>query len=142
MPAIPEYPLKIFYDGSCRVCAAKMESFRRKANGGRLDFIDISSPEFDPTPYGISQAAFRYEMHAIDRGGRVYRGIEALSAVWLAFPSSTLYTGLGRLVTMPGIGYLARLAYRCFARLRRYLPKSQEVCRDGSCRTGRPGAPN
>lgn len=139
MPVIPEYPLEIFYDGSCRVCNAKMESYRREIHGGRLDFTDISLPEFDPTPYGITLAEFMYEMHAIDRRGRVYRGVEALSAVWLAFPASVLYTVLGRLVTMPGVGYLARLAYRGFARIRRYLPKKNDACRDGSCRTGRAG---
>lgn len=116
------YPLEIFFDGSCSVCAAEMDIYRRKGQGDRLYFIDISAPDFDPTPYGISMEAFIYEMHAIDRENPVYRGLEAFRAIWLAFPAATRYGLLGALVTLPGIDLLARLAYRCFARIRKFLP--------------------
>lgn len=139
MPDIPAFPLRVFYDGSCSVCAGEMEVYRRKEHGGRLVFVDVSDPEFDPTPYGITLDAFMYEMHAIDGAGRVYRGVEAFRAIWRAFPASTLYGLLGALVTTPGIDSLARLAYRGFARIRKYLPKRQDECADGVCRRGRGG---
>jgi predicted DCC family thiol-disulfide oxidoreductase YuxK len=136
MPAIAEFPLKVFYDGSCPVCAAEMEVYRWKEHGGRLVFIDISGPGFDPGPYGITREAFMYEMHAIDRQGEVYRGVEAFRAIWQAFPASTLYGFLGALVILPGVDSLARLVYRGFARIRKYLPKSRAACKDGACRLG------
>jgi predicted DCC family thiol-disulfide oxidoreductase YuxK len=136
MSAIPEFPLKVFYDGSCSVCAAEMEVYRRKELGGRLIFIDINGPGFDPGRYGITREAFMYEMHAIDRPGRVYRGVEAFRAIWQAFPASTLYGFLGALVILPGFNSLARLAYRGFARIRKYLPKSHAACRERVCRLG------
>jgi hypothetical protein len=40
----------------------------------RLEFIDISAPGFQPQNYGISLDDFMFQMHAIDRSGRVYRG--------------------------------------------------------------------
>lgn len=43
-----------------------MEVYRRKKHAGRLLFVDISAPGFDPAPYGIALEAFMYEMHAID----------------------------------------------------------------------------
>lgn len=137
MPA-PAYPLQIFFDGSCSVCAAEMEIYRRKEHAGRLQFVDISVPGFDPTPYGITLEAFMHEMHAIDRERHVYRGVEAFRAIWQAFPTSTWYGLLGALVTLPGVNLLARTAYWCFARIRRFLPASSGECHDGTCRIGKP----
>lgn len=141
MPVAPAYPLQIFFDGSCSVCAAEMDVYRRKEKSGRLLFVDISAPGFDPSPYGIPLDAFLYEMHAIDREGRVYRGVEAFRSIWLAFPATTRYRLLSGLVSLPGVNALARLAYRCFARIRRYLPKNRAACEDGTCRLGKDGPP-
>ena len=137
MARLPAYPLQVFYDGSCSVCAAKMELFRRKDRAGRLGFVDISRPDFDPAPFGITLDAFMHEIHAIDREYRVYRGVEAFRAIWQAFPSSTLYGVLGALVTLPGVNILARCAYWSFARFRKFLPKSRDACLDGTCGIGK-----
>jgi predicted DCC family thiol-disulfide oxidoreductase YuxK len=67
----PAFPLQIFFDGSCSLCATKMASYRHKEHTGRLNFVDISAPEFDPVPYGITLDAFMHEIHAIDRAGHV-----------------------------------------------------------------------
>jgi predicted DCC family thiol-disulfide oxidoreductase YuxK len=137
MSGIPVYPLQVFFDGSCSVCAAKMELIRRKDHAGRLHFVDISLPGFDPSPYGITLAAFMHEMHAIDRKNQVYRGVEAFRVIWQAFPASTWYGLLGTLATLPGVNILARSAYWCFARFRIFLPKNRAACEDGSCRLGK-----
>jgi predicted DCC family thiol-disulfide oxidoreductase YuxK len=137
MPDIPAFPLQIFYDGSCSVCAGEMEFYRRKKHDNRLLFIDITAPEFDPAPYGISQEAFMYELHAIDRQGRIYKGIEAFGAIWLAFPDLSVYRLLGTLVALPGVNPLALMAYWSFARIRNYLPNSSNACKDASCRLGK-----
>jgi len=141
MADYPAYPLQIFYDGSCSVCAAEMEIYRRKEHAGRLQFVDISAAEFDAGPYGITLEAFMYEMHAIDREKRVYRGVDAFRAIWQAFPTSTRYGLLGALVALPGVHLLARLAYWSFARARRFLPKTRQACRDGTCGLGRDKPP-
>jgi len=135
MPAPPEFPLSVFYDGSCSVCATEMEAYMGKEHGGRLQFVDISPPSFDPIPYGITLDEFMYQMHAIDRVGRVYRGVEAFWAIWQAFPASTLYGFLGAFVMLPGVNLLSRLGYQGFARIRKYLPRRRE-CEGGSCRIG------
>ena len=137
MPVSPAFPLEVFYDGSCSVCAAEMNVYRLKRHGGRLVFVDISAPDFNPAAHGFTLAEFMYQMHAIDRKGRVYREAEAFWAIWQALPPSTLYGILGALVTLPGVNLLARLAYRIFARIRKYLPKRQDACADGVCRRGR-----
>ena len=137
MPETPRFPLRIFYDGACSVCATEVEHYGRSDHAGRLLLVDISAPEFDPTPLGISREALMYQMHAIDADGQIYRNVEAFWAIWQAFPAATLYGLLGRLVTQPLLHPLARLGYRIFARLRRYLPQRARDCSTGSCRIGR-----
>lgn len=132
----PRFPLRVFYDGACPVCAAEVERYGRQDQAGRLILVDISTPAFDPLPFNITLAEFMYQMHAIDRTGRVYRGVEAFWAIWQAFPASTLFGLLGKLITLPLLNPLARLCYRGFARLRRYLPKRRIACSTGSCRIG------
>lgn len=137
MPPRPEFPLRVFFDGSCIVCATEMAVYMKKNHEGRLVFVDVSAPDFQPEGYGISLSDFMYQMHAIDRRKAVYRGPEAFWAIWQAFPSSTWYGFLGALVTLPGLNVLARLAYRGFARLRKYLPKRQDACDTGVCKIGK-----
>jgi len=133
----PHFPLKIFYDGACSVCADEIEHYRRKDLSGLLVPVDISTADFDPKPYDISMSAFMFELHAIDREGTVYRGVDAFWAIWQAFPQSLLFRTLGSLVTLPLLRSLARLGYRGFARIRPWLPKKHSDCTSGSCRLGR-----
>lgn len=128
----PRFPLKVFYDGSCSVCSTEMSAYMRREHGGRLEFVDIADPSFDPARYGITLEAFMYQLHAIDRDGRVFRGVDAFRAVWLAFPGSRWYRLLAGLTASPLVRPPAALAYRTFARLRRYLPRRKAaVCRIG-----------
>jgi predicted DCC family thiol-disulfide oxidoreductase YuxK len=137
MLTTPKFPLRVFYDGSCSLCASEVERYERKDRDGRLILMDISAPAFDPAPFRISLAEFMYQMHAIDRGGRVFRGVEAFWAIWQAFPSSTLLGLCGILISLPLVNPLARLGYRIFAGIRGYLPKRRRDCSSGSCRIGR-----
>jgi predicted DCC family thiol-disulfide oxidoreductase YuxK len=137
MFSTPAFPLRVFYDGSCSVCAAEVERYGRKDRDGRLVLVDISAPGFEPDPFGITLAEFMYQMHAIDRSGRVFRGVDAFWAIWQAFPTSTLPGLCGKLIMLPLINPAARLCYRMFANIRGYLPKRHNSCSGGSCRIGR-----
>jgi len=137
MLSIPDFPVRVFYDGSCLVCATEVERYGRKDHAGRLILVDVSAPGFDPAPFGITLEAFMYQMHVIDRNGRVFRGVEAFRAIWQAFPSSTFLGLCGRLISLPLVNPLARLCYRIFASIRGYLPKRRSDCSSGTCRINR-----
>jgi predicted DCC family thiol-disulfide oxidoreductase YuxK len=128
----PQFPIRIFYDGACVVCATEIEHYLRRDRDGRLVAMDISSPDFDPDEYQISLADFMYELHVIDRSGTIYRGVEAFWAIRQAFPASTVYGILGAIVTAPVLNPIARLLYQGFARIRPYLPKRHN-CTSGTC---------
>jgi|ERR1039457_2356632 predicted DCC family thiol-disulfide oxidoreductase YuxK len=137
MLTTPDFPLRVFYDGSCSLCASEVERYGRKDRYGRLILVNISAPAFDPAPFRIQLAEFMYQMHAIDQGGRVFRGVEAFWAIWQAFPASTLLGLCSKLIMLPLVNPAARLGYRIFAGIRGYLPKRRNECSSGSCRTGR-----
>jgi predicted DCC family thiol-disulfide oxidoreductase YuxK len=137
MKITPEFPLQIFYDGSCSVCAREVERYGRMDRHGRLVLIDISSPGFDPDPFRISLEQFMYQLHAVDGKSTVFRGVDAFWAIWQAFPSSTLLGLCGTLITLPLINPLARLCYRAFASIHAYLPKKRSNCLTDTCRIGR-----
>lgn len=133
MPAAPAFPLRVFFDGSCSVCAREIEIYRSRDRDGKLRCIDISAPDFEPERYGIAREDFMDQLHAIDEQGTVYRGVESFWAIWQAFPSSTIFGLLGRIISLPLVNPLARVCYRGFARIRPYLPKRTTTCTSGSC---------
>lgn len=124
----PAFPLTVLYDGGCIVCATEMEHYRKKDGNGRLLFVDISAPDFDPAPFGLTLADCLTQLHAIARDGTVFRAVDAFRAIWQAFPSSTLYGLLGVAVALPGVTPLARLCYALFARYRGILPRRRPRC--------------
>ncbi len=131
MPGTPVFPLRVLYDGGCSVCSATVEGYGRREGGERLILIDVAAADFDPEAFGLPMADLLYELHAIDREGTLYRGVEALWAIWQAFPPGSVYGLLGRLVTLPPLRPLARFGYWCFARLRRFLPQRRTTCKIG-----------
>ena len=42
------YPLTLYYDGACPVCALEMDHLRSRDAAARLVFVDIAAPGFDP----------------------------------------------------------------------------------------------
>lgn len=133
MPAPPVFPLRIFYDGSCIICAREIEHYLRQDKHARLIGVNIAALGFDSVPHNLPLDELIYQLHAIDARGRIYRGVESFWAIWQAFPASTLYGFLGFVIMQPLINPLARLGYRIFARLRRHLPKQRVNCPSGSC---------
>ena len=130
----PTFPIRIFYDGACRVCAAEIEHYLRRDHGDRLHGVDISAPDC-VVPAGLTHSALMRELHVIDASGTVYRNIAAFAVIWRAFPAVPFYRFLATLFALPLFNPLARCGYRIFARLRRYLPK-RRACASGVCRPG------
>jgi hypothetical protein len=58
------YPLTLLYDGACPVCNLEMDNLKARNAAGQLMFVDISTPFFDPTPYGVSLAVMNGLIHA------------------------------------------------------------------------------
>lgn len=146
------YPLTLLYDGQCGVCSLEMDHLRERNHAGRLAFVDIAAPGFDPAPYGATLAEIDAVIHGVRPDGRVLRGVEVLRLAYAA-------VGLGWVLRPTGWGPLRPLAdagYRVFARHRRTISRvaaplidavraararrsldAMAACRAGTCETPR-----
>jgi len=128
------FPLQIFFDGACRVCAAEMETYRKQNPQDRFQFIDISAADFDPEAFGKSQDQFMAQLHVRDAEGNFFTAIDAFVVIWQAYPSGSFWRLVSTLVALPGINHLSRFSYNIFARNRHLLPKRKQDCVSGSCK--------
>jgi predicted DCC family thiol-disulfide oxidoreductase YuxK len=78
-PPRVRFPLTVFYDASCRLCAGEMESLKRRDAHGRLELVDCSAPDFDEAVLAglpIRRKDLMARIHARDAHGRWFVGVQ------------------------------------------------------------------
>ena len=94
---------------------------------GRLVFVDIAAPGFDPAPYGATRAEMDASIHAVRPDGSLLRGVEVLRLAYAAVGLGWVFAPIRWKPLRP----LAELAYRGFARHRRRLSRWAAPLIDG-----------
>jgi predicted DCC family thiol-disulfide oxidoreductase YuxK len=77
------YPLTIFYDASCALCAGEMRALKARDTAARLELVDCSAADFDDTVLAgtlIRREELMTLIHARDAHGRWLVGVEVLAA--------------------------------------------------------------
>ena len=88
------WEVRVLYDGDCPLCSREIRFLERRDRGrGRIDFEDITGPDFDAFRYGLQPQQVMDRIHAVLPDGSVVEGVEvfrrASSAVglgWLLAP--------------------------------------------------------
>ena len=75
------HELTLYFDGQCPFCAAEMRRLHSWDRAGRLRFVDIAEPGFDPGPLGVSLAALNRELHSWTSSGQRLVGIDSMIAL-------------------------------------------------------------
>jgi len=68
-----QYPLTIFYDASCSMCAGEMEAIKKRDADGRIILVDCSAPAFEDAALvqgGFCRTDAMTLIHARDADGR------------------------------------------------------------------------
>ena len=123
------YPLTIFFDGACPICAREIALMRRLDRRGRLKCSDFSRPDFAPTSINISPAELGRIIHARWGDGTVITGVDVFRAMWEA-------VGLGFLARVSRLSLVEPLvvkAYAWFARNRLRLTGRLHTCAGDTC---------
>lgn len=123
------YPLTVFFDGACPICAREIAIMRRLDRKQRLTFCDFSLPEYDEKVTGFAPAVLGQVIHAQWVDGRVMKGVEVFRAMWEA-------VGLGlvtKLSRIPFVEPVLYKAYAWFARNRLWLTGRTKDCPGNSC---------
>jgi predicted DCC family thiol-disulfide oxidoreductase YuxK len=114
------FPLTLLYDGACPVCNLEMDNLKARNTAGLLQFVDISAPLFDPSPYGASLAQMNALIHAARPDGSLVIGVEVFRLAYGA-------VGLGHLAAPTGWPLLRPVfdaVYKVFARNRYGVSKA------------------
>jgi predicted DCC family thiol-disulfide oxidoreductase YuxK len=76
------YPLTVYYDASCPLCRAEIETLKSRDADGLLYLVDCSSGviAFED----VTQAQMMARIHARDAAGRWLRGMDVFAAVYRA----------------------------------------------------------
>jgi predicted DCC family thiol-disulfide oxidoreductase YuxK len=85
MSAALSYPLTIYYDASCPVCAAEMTAIKGCDADQRLELIDCSTTTFvdaEAESAGVSREAMMRIIHAHDARGTWLRGVDVFVAAY------------------------------------------------------------
>jgi predicted DCC family thiol-disulfide oxidoreductase YuxK len=87
MTAALAYPLTIYYDASCPVCATEMAEIKMRDVNQQLELVDCSAPAFDDAEAnsaGVSREAMMRIIHARDAHGTWLRGVDVFVAAYEA----------------------------------------------------------
>lgn len=83
--ATPAWPLRIYYDAACPLCAHELHALRDHDREGRLELRDCSSPDFrdaDLDAAGLTPGLLMRRIHARDADGRWLVGIPVFEAAY------------------------------------------------------------
>ncbi len=123
--------LTLLFDGACPLCLREVETLRRRDRGrGRLAFVDVDDPGYDPACHGgISYAEAMGRMHALRADGQVVRDVEVFRQAYALVGLGWLYAPTGWPLLRPLVDGL----YGLWARWRLAItgrPSLDSLCRD------------
>ena len=123
------YPLTVFFDGACPICAREIALMKRLDRRRQMEFCDFSTQEYDPASSGFAAADLGTVIHARWADGSVITGVEVFRAMWEA-------VGLGVLAKLSRLSLIEPLvvrAYAWFARNRLRLTGRSKACTGDVC---------
>ena len=84
-PLQVSYPLAVYYDKSCPLCAEEIHALKDYDANGRLSLIDCSQPGFSDSETrlaGLSSAMLMRRIHARDAAGKWLDGVAVFEAAY------------------------------------------------------------
>ena len=129
-----KWPLTLYFDGECPLCAREIKLLRAHAAPGRLHFVDISDEAFDPVAVGYTLEQMESVLHAKFDDGTWVTGLDATLWSWRAAGMGVWAAPLSWRFIRP----LLNIGYRLFCRSRPYLawlphPDGSRRCSAESC---------
>jgi predicted DCC family thiol-disulfide oxidoreductase YuxK len=108
------YPLTIYFDGSCELCDSEMRLLKSRDVFGYLNLVDCSPAHFDATAMPYSRREMMEAITAKDAEGVWLRGVDAFIAIYRA--AGLIW--VSRLLATPGLNYVATRTYPWIVRNR------------------------
>ena len=113
-----------FYDGGCPLCRREIAHYQRIDRDGHIRWVDIDAQPDVLSGYGLNRDQAMQRMHVRESDGSMVSGARAFIALWQRMPR---YRLLARLVSLPGILWIAERLYDVFARWR-WRDRCDDAC--------------
>jgi predicted DCC family thiol-disulfide oxidoreductase YuxK len=115
------YPLTIFYDASCPLCAAEMHTIKETDFENKLILVDCSNENFSEPAFCLSQKAdMLTRIHAVDAAGIWINGVDVFEVAYKAGGFNKLGKFWGNKTLRP----ILTMAYPFIADNRHWLSKT------------------
>lgn len=111
-----EKKIEIYYDGSCPMCNAFVDTVDESAHAEMFQRQDVTKGRL---PAGATFEQVWNEMYVVESDGKTYVGGDAVLRVMDEYWYWKPFVWIGRI---PGINYLVRMTYRFVARNRHRIP--------------------
>ncbi len=116
-----QYPLTIYYDASCPLCAAEMHTIKETDFENKLILVDCSSELFnEPAFCPTNKETMMERIHAQDAAGKWIKGVDVFAAAYSAAGFNKLSKFWGNATLRP----LLSRAYPIIADNRHWLSKT------------------
>ena len=90
--ATPQADLTVLYDGGCPLCLREVSFLRRRDQRGRLAFVDVDAPDYNPEAWGgISYRQAMARIHAIRSDGTVLMNVAVFREAYRLIGLGWLY---------------------------------------------------
>jgi len=107
---------RVYFNSACPVCRAGVANQRKKMAatgvGDDIEWCDIAANPKVLDGVGPAVDDVRRKLYVEDEAGRLHIGADAFTALWRETPGRRW---LARLLSLPGISWLAEAAYNRFA---------------------------
>lgn len=126
-----QYPLTVFFDRACPICAREIALMKRLDRRRQLAFCDFSTQDYDAVSRGFATEDLGAVIHARWADGSVITGVDVFRAMWEAVGLRFL----ARLSRLSLVEPLVLRAYAWFARNRLRLTGRSHACTGDACRS-------
>lgn len=115
------YPLTIYYDAACPICASEMHTLKETDTHNKLILVDCSADSFnEPASCPVNRAAMMARIHAVDAKGQWIKGVDVFAIAYTASGFKTL----GKIWGSKTLNPLLSRAYPWIADNRYWLSKT------------------
>jgi predicted DCC family thiol-disulfide oxidoreductase YuxK len=116
--------LKIYFDGLCRVCSAEIDQYRKSQGAERIEFVDITHPQFDAATEGLDPVEVHRSFHVRHADGRIESGVDAFISIWSVLPGWRWLVPIARSKPVKAV---LNLGYAAFVKIRPWLPRKSKA---------------